>query len=644
MKLPKSAIADLIAQTEAYGDDAIVLVDADPDAPAPLILWCNAGFCAMTGYSAAEIVGRTPAFLRGPLTDVDAIARLAEARRAGRPRRERFVNYRKTGEAFWVDASYLPVPVEGGAPGRPRLWMSIQRDVTAEVTADKELQESRRRADLLADVVDSVASEIHIFEARSLRYEMLNDEARLCLGLAPERIGEVGPCDFWTGFGDDALRRSLAPLLEGRERAVALRVEQRCADGALRPYRARLTALRRDARTLVAAVLLDVTEEERALAQAALGEARLRIAVEASLDGLWEQEIPGRSVKYSDRYREMLGFDAESFPDRIESWLRRLHPEDVERVMAASDRCRVDGAPFDETYRIRRRDGTWVWWRSRAAALRDAAGRPTRIVGVNSDVSALMEARAAAEEIAQVRRDFLAKMSHEVRTPLNGVLGMTALLLAAETRPETVARLKAIESSGLSLLAIIEDVLALARIEAGVAAARLENFEPRALCEAALDPIRAASLAKGLRLAAVAPPGAWRGDARMIRQVLINLAGNAAKFTVSGGVTISADVAAERRMLRFTVADTGPGVPAAQREAIFEPFRQGDDSVTRPHGGLGLGLAVAREVVRGMGGEIGVENAPGGGAAFWFTAPATPAAAGDAGNGARGAGGGAASD
>ncbi|SEA00938.1 PAS domain-containing protein [Rubrimonas cliftonensis] len=630
VKLPKSAIDDLIAQTEAYGDDAIVLVDADPDAPAPLILWCNAGFCAMTGYSPAEIVGRTPAFLRGPLTDAETIARLAEARRAGRPRRERFVNYRKNGEPFWVDASYLPVPVEGGEPGRPRLWMSIQRDVTAERAAEKALEESRRRADLLADVVDSVTSEIHIFDARSFLYEMLNEEARRSLGLAAERLSEVGPADFWPAFDADGLRLSLAPLLEGRERAVALRVEQRCADGALRPYRARLTTLRRDARSLIVAVLVDVTEEERAQAQAALGEARLRIAVDASLDGLWELEVPGRRVKYSDRYREMLGYDAESFPDLLDSWLRRLHPDDVERVMAASDRCRIDGEPFDETYRIRRRDGSWVWWRSRAAALRDPQGRPTSVIGVNSDVSALMEARAAAEEIARMRRDFLAKMSHEVRTPLNGVLGMTALLLAAENRPEVVARLKAIESSGLSLLAIIEDVLALARIEAGAAVHRSETFEPRALCEAALDPIRAIALGKGLRLAAAAPSGTWRGDARMIRQVLINLAGNAAKFTVSGGVTITAGTEAGGRALRFTVADTGPGVPEAQREAIFEPFRQGDDSVTRRHGGLGLGLAVAREIVHGMGGEIGVAAAPGGGAAFWFTAPATPSAADEA--------------
>jgi len=191
-----------------------------------------------------------------------------------------------------------------------------------------------------------------------------------------------------------------------------------------------------------------------------------------------------------------------------------------------------------------------------------------------------------------------------------------------ETDPEKLSRLQTIASSGRSLLSIIEDVLTMARLEVGTEPVRESRFSLAPLCDEAFDAVRATALRKGLALERVCPAGAFSGDARRIRQVLINLVGNAVKYTDAGEVRITARSAAPGR-LRFEIADTGPGVPEAMREAIFEPFRQLDDSATRAHGGLGLGLAVAREFITGLGGAIGVAPRADGrdGSVFWFEAP-----------------------
>jgi PAS domain S-box-containing protein len=319
----------------------------------------------------------------------------------------------------------------------------------------------------------------------------------------------------------------------------------------------------------------------------------------------------------------MLGYSVDEFPDQLDSWRRSVHPEDVERV-ASRLRAHIEtDCGFDETYRMRRKTGGYAWWRSRATVWRGEDGRPIRVIGVNTDVTELVEARQTAEEAARLKAGFLAKMSHEIRTPLNGVLGMAELMRLSETDPDKLARLEAIASSGRSLLTIIEDVLTLARLDAVREPPRATEFDLRALCERALDPVRALAAEKGLTLQAAAPEGRFRGDERRLRQILINLVGNAAKFTERGEVVIEACAADGR--LHFCVCDTGPGVPPHLREAIFEPFRQGDDSPTRRHGGLGLGLAIAREMVRGMGGELTVDDRAGGGACFRFDAPAAPA-------------------
>ncbi|MCK6490626.1 MAG: ATP-binding protein [Planctomycetes bacterium] len=263
------------------------------------------------------------------------------------------------------------------------------------------------------------------------------------------------------------------------------------------------------------------------------------------------------------------------------------------------------------------------------AALAGAINRSLAALGRAQDElrarsSELASARERAEAANRAKSAFLATMSHELRTPLNGVLGMAELLLGGETDAERRSRLEVIRASGEDLLELINDVLDLSKVEAERLELEQVRLHPWEIAERVLDLLAPRAHAKGVELAFIPGDGlphALAGDSQRFRQVLTNLVGNAVKFTERGEVTVWADAeaAGAEVILRVAVSDTGPGMSAAVRDRLFQPFVQGDAGTARTYGGTGLGLAISRRLVELMGGTIEVDSEPGRGSTFAFT-------------------------
>lgn len=383
-------------------------------------------------------------------------------------------------------------------------------------------------------------------------------------------------------------------------------------------------------------------------------EERFQLAIAGSNNGIWDWNLVTGEVYFSERFKEMLGYGETEIKNNLEEWSERLHPDDKEAVLELLQANLMSKkSAYDVEYRLKTKSGEYKWFRTKGQAIWDENGKPVRMAGSLSDISRrktaeselrsakeqaetmaiellraneqALIARSEAEHATQMKSDFLANMSHEIRTPMNAVIGMTSLLLEDEIEQEHRQKLEIIRQSGEALLEIINDILDISKIEAGKLSLEPINFNLQHAMVEMVELLTPRCSDKGIDILLRYSPDTPElviGDAGRIRQILINLAGNAVKFTDSGYVLVNVEkISSDNKnvILRFEVSDTGIGIAKEAQDKLFDKFTQADASTTRKYGGTGLGLAICCKLVSMMKGEIGVKSEIGKGSTFWFT-------------------------
>lgn len=398
---------------------------------------------------------------------------------------------------------------------------------------------------------------------------------------------------------------------------------------------------------------------------------RLQSVLEGTNVGTWEWNVQTGETIFNERWAEIIGYTlSELQPVSIDTWLRLAHPEDLEisgKCLEAHFSGQTDY--YDCEVRTLHKDGRWVWVHDRGkVSAWTEDGKPLLMAGTHQDITARKEAeieleryqrhlealveertnalsiaKEAAETASRAKSAFLANMSHELRTPMNGVMGMINLARQRMADEKGIDHLDKAKKAAQHLLAVLNDILDISKIEAERMVLEALPFQIGVVLENVFSMAGQRALDKGLQLSVDRPDELARqpvmGDPLRLGQVLLNLVGNAIKFTQQGSVVVRTSLvedALDHVVVRFEIEDTGIGIDPEAQERLFSAFEQVDNSMTRRYGGTGLGLAISKRLVWMMGGEIGVKSTPGLGSTFWFTvillkrdANATPEAAAD---------------
>ena len=375
----------------------------------------------------------------------------------------------------------------------------------------------------------------------------------------------------------------------------------------------------------------DVTEQLEAEQRLRRTEERFAFAVEGAGDGVWDWNLVTGDMPLSANYEPMLGYAPGELPPTIEGWIQSVHPEDLARVQGELTdyfEGRADG--YAPELRLRCKDGSYKWILCRGTVVERAAdGRPTRMIGIHSDITtrkqaeaALVEARETAERANQAKSEFLSSMSHELRTPMNAILGFGQLLDYDESLSEDNRdNVREILKAGQHLLELINEVLDLAKVESGHIDLSIEPVQLHPVVQECMSLLSTQAAQRRLTLYNACPDTLMvRADRIRLKQVLLNLLSNAVKYNRPGGhvrVQVQA-VAADR--LRIGVEDTGNGIPPQRLPELFQPFsRLGAENSGIE--GTGIGLNITRRLVEMMGGEVGVHSEVGEGSTFWCELP-----------------------
>jgi len=636
--------------TAVFEDSGVEMAEVDP--VTFKYLRVNSELSTALGYSTDELVGRSPFELTYPedmAVGRDLLAELAQGRLGSAEFEKRYV--RKDGSLVWLLVRVTRVPGLGGGSARN---LVIHTDITARKEAERALRESEER--LRATFENAAVGIAHV--GLDGRWLLLNDAVSRITGYSREQLltrtfGDIThPDDLEADWG------LVNQILTGEIDRYSMEKRYVQPDGSIVWAKLTVSVLRDEAgnpRHFIS-ILEDIGARKQAEAALRESEDHFRFMVDSNPQVPWTADPNGHLTDISERWTSITGIPRNEVLGT--GWSQVLHPEDQANSVASWHHALATGEPYDVQFRVLRAAGDYRWFRARAVARRDSEGLIVRWYGSVEDIHVRKEAETrlheivaerthdlwAANEALTLARDaalaasrsksqFLANMSHEIRTPMNGVIGTTSLLQRETLTPHATELVRTIASSGRTLLRVIDDILDLSKIEAD----HLEIVPASVSLEELTTDVVALhngpAFEKGIALTCESLSGSAprvMTDPVRLRQVLSNLVSNAVKFTERGEVALTWTWAPTATGLtaRFTVTDTGIGIPADRLANVFESFTQADGSVQRQYGGTGLGLTISKRLVELMKGVIGVLSEPGTGSTFFVELPLELAPAG----------------
>jgi PAS domain S-box-containing protein len=677
----QEAEARKLALVAARTDNAVVVTDANG-----VIEWVNDGFVRMTGYSIEEAIGKTPGqLLQGPDTAPETIAYMRSQIRAGRSFKADLLNYHKNGSTYWISLEVQPIFDESG---QLKNFMAIETDITQRRRNDQrravQFSVSRVLADArtvreggsrvlqgictrlgwivgglwLRDPVKDYLFLLDLWHDPSVDIRPFAEASQSIIfergvGL-PGRVWASKQSHWVPDVVSDAnflrstqavqcnLHGSLAfPILSQGEVLGVIEFFSHRIEQPDEELLETMSAIGNQVGQFMVRVTTERALQETNTLQRAILEGANYVIFSTAPDGTIrtfnntaEGLLQHQAEAIIGKATPLIFHDLDEVAHRAEELSIELGLPVAAGFDALIARAK-QGRPDEREWTFVRKDGLRFPVMLSVASLADEKGKITGYVGIAYDITdrkkaerELLEAKEQAEAANRAKSDFLATMSHEIRTPMNGIIGMSSLLLDSKVDPTQREMAEAVRNSGEALMSIIDDILDFSKIEARRLDLVEEAFSVDSVIDGVVDLLAHKTHAKGLELHVVIEhdvPLSLRGDPGRLRQILLNLLGNAIKFTDEGEINVflsrSQAVVEGASFLEFVVEDSGIGMTPEQQKQLFNPFTQVDGSTTRRYGGTGLGLVISKRLIELMGGSISVASERHRGSRFAFTLP-----------------------
>ncbi len=598
--------------------DAIVVIDEKG-----FVTSCNRAAESIFGYDSEHLIGCNISLLMPQPYQSHHDEYLGRYKTTGKARvvggkRVNVNGLRANGEVFPMQLSVSEFFVDG-----ERYFTGMVRDLS-------EVNKIRGDLSRYKETLDQVQDCVFIFDPTTLRFSYVNQGAIKQVGYSRDELLEMHPYDIKPTYTESQLRKLIDPVISGKKESITFETEYAHKDGHRIPVEVLLqyVAGENEEPSRIVTVVRDVTERNEAQKALRISDERLRRSQVFANIGTWDWNIKTGELYCSERIGPLFGYSQEQPKFSYENFLHTVHPDDRQKVVDAINACIEQRVEYNLEHRCVWPNGEVRWMLGRGDVMRDDNGEPLRMLGVIHDVTnlkstqaELLKAKDEAERANQAKSEFLSSMSHELRTPLNAIMGFAQLFqydpTASDSHKENAHE---IYSAGLHLRRLIDDILDLARIEAGHFDISLESVLFDGVVKESLTLVKPLADDRDIELVIDMKDQCHHvcvsADQTRLKQVLINLLSNAIKYNRKHGkVTLTCE-APGNGFVRVSVADTGIGIARKNFKSVFVPFSRVHSNMWTVEG-TGIGLSITRQFVELMGGAIGFESELGKGSTFW---------------------------